>query len=388
VLVVEDDDAFASVVASSARDRGFTPVVAATGAAAAGYLAERTPAAVVLDIGLPDRNGLTILDELKRNPATRHVPVHVVSGSDHAAAAMDLGAVGYARKPVTREQLVEAFAGLERRLARTVRHVLVVEDDAVEQESICRLLGDREVECRSVGTVADALAALRSATVDCVVMDLALPDGSGFDLLDRMAEDHRAPFPPVIVYTGRALTREEEQRLRRHSRSIIVKGARSPERLLDEVSLFLHRVEADLTPDRRSMLRDARSREAAFENRRILVVEDDVRNVFALASILEPRGAAVDIARNGREALERLDRDPPVDLVLMDIMMPEMDGYEAMRLIRARPALAKLPIIALTARAARDDRERCLSAGASDYIAKPLDVDRLLSLLRVWMPRP
>jgi CheY-like chemotaxis protein len=387
VLVVEDDAAFAGIVADLARERGFEPAIAGTVAAARRSVAERVPSAVVLDVTLPDGNGLTFLDALKRDPATRHVPVHVIAGSDHAGTAMDLGAVGYALKPIAREKLADAFALMERRLARTARRVLVVEDDPVEQASICRLLGGGEVECTSVNTVAAALDALGSASFDCMVMDLALPDGSGFDLLDRMAAGHRAPFPPVIVYTGRSLTREEEQRLRRYSRSIIVKGARSPERLLDEVNLFLHRIEADLPPDRQRMLRDARSREAVFENRRILVVEDDVRNVYALASILEPRGATVEIARNGREAVERLERAPAMDLVLMDIMMPEMDGYEAMRLIRGRPELSRLPIVALTARAMRDDRDRCLAAGASDYIAKPLDVDRLLSLIRVWMPR-
>jgi CheY-like chemotaxis protein len=235
--------------------------------------------------------------------------------------------------------------------------------------------------------MAEALERLAGESFDCVVVDLALPDGSGFELLDRMSAEERYSFPPVIVYTGRSLTAEEEERLRRTSSSIIVKGARSPERLLDEVTLFLHQVEAELPPDRRRMLQEARSREAVFEGRRLLVVEDDVRNVFALTSVLEPRGAQVDIARNGREALEAIARGPPPDLVLMDIMMPEMDGYEAMRRIREDPALRKLPIIALTARAMKDDQEKCLAAGANDYLAKPIDVDKLLSLVRVWLPR-
>jgi CheY-like chemotaxis protein len=218
-----------------------------------------------------------------------------------------------------------------------------------------------------------------------MVLDLSLPDRTGIELLEEMSQQESYAFPPVIVYTGRSLSREEEQNLRRFSQSIIIKGARSPERLLDEVTLFLHQVEAALPADRQQMLRDARHRETVFEGRRVLVVEDDVRNIFALSSVLEPKGAKVEIARNGREALAYLDAHPGVDLVLMDIMMPEMDGLEATRRIRARPELAGLPIIALTAKAMIDDRESCLAAGASDYISKPLDVDKLLSLARIWL---
>jgi len=218
-------------------------------------------------------------------------------------------------------------------------------------------------------------------------MDLNLPDFSGYELLQKMAETDEVSFPPVIVYTGRSLTSDEEQRLRRFSKSIIIKDARSPERLLDEVTLFLHQVESKLPVERQRMLQVARDRDAALEGRRILVVEDDVRNIFALSSLLEPKGAAIEIARNGREALESLTRNPNVDLVLMDIMMPEMDGLTAMREIRKRPDWKKLPIIALTAKAMRDDQEKCLAAGANDYIAKPLDVEKLMSLVRVWMPK-
>jgi len=238
-----------------------------------------------------------------------------------------------------------------------------------------------------VDSAAAALEALRTATHDCMVLDISLPDASGFDLLERMAAQEQYSFPPVIIYTGRSLSSEDEQRLRKYSKSIIIKGARSPERLLDEVTLFLHQVESRLAPDRRRMLAAARSREALFENRTVLLVEDDVRNIFALSSVLEPRGVALKIARNGREALDSLTASGHVHMVLMDIMMPEMDGYEAMRQIRARSEWQKLPIIALTARAMRDDQERCLAAGANDYIAKPIDVDQLLSLMRVWMPR-
>jgi CheY-like chemotaxis protein len=266
----------------------------------------------------------------------------------------------------------------------------VVEDDERQRDSIQQLLANEDVEISGVATATEALERLRQTTFDCLVLDLSLPDLSGYEMLERMAEADDVAFPPVIVYTGRSLTRDEEQRLRRYSRSIIIKDARSPERLLDEVTLFLHQVESKLPVERQRMLREARDREAALEGRRILVVEDDVRNIFALSKVLEPRGAKVEIARNGREALEALDRSSvaagtQVDLVLMDIMMPEMDGLTAMRAIRRRPEWQKLPIIALTAKAMKDDQEKCLQAGANDYIAKPLDVDKLLSLVRVWM---
>jgi CheY-like chemotaxis protein len=387
VLVIEDDPAFAEVLCGLAQERRFACELATTAGAGLERAFAEPPAAIVLDVGLPDLSGLAVLDQLKRDPRTRHVPVHVMSVDDYTHAALEMGAVGYALKPVKREELLQAFETLEQRLRAGVRRILLVEDDAVQQESLSRLLSGRDVETVGASTVVDALSKLESQTFDCVVMDLALPDGSGFDLLERMASSERTPFPPVIVYTGRSLEQDEEQRLRRYSRSIIVKGARSPERLLDEVTLFLHQVESELPPERRRMLQVARSREAAFEGRRVLVVEDDVRNVFALAALLEARGATVDIARNGREALEVLARTPRTDLVLMDIMMPEMDGYEAMRRIRADPRLAKLPIIALTARAMADDRQRCLDAGANDYVSKPIDLEKLLSLMRVWMPR-
>jgi CheY-like chemotaxis protein len=350
---------------------------------------ELLPQGILLDVGLPDGSGLSVLERLKRDPATRHIPVHMISVNDLRQTAMELGAVGYALKPVRHEELVEAIRRLEAKLAQRVRRVLVVEDDVLQRESTCALLAADDVELVGVGSMSDALAELARASFDCMVLDLALPDGSGYELLATMAEGEQYAFPPVIVYTGRDLGPEEEQRLRRYSKSIIIKGARSPERLLDEVSLFLHQMESTLPPERQRMLRAARERESAFEGRTILVVEDDVRNVFALTGLLEPRGATVEIARNGREAVERLEKHAPLpDLVLMDIMMPEMDGFAAMRAIRARPELADLPIIALTAKAMRDDQERCLAAGANDYVAKPIDVDKLLSLCRVWLPRP
>jgi len=387
ILVIEDDLEFAAIVRDLARDLEFLVLLAHTADEGLVLATQHRPSAIVLDVGLPDRSGLSVLDALKREPTTRHIPVHIISGFDHTRAALEMGAAGYAIKPIAREELAVALERLEAKFTQKLRRLLVVEDDDTHRDSTCRLLAADDVETVAVGTAAEALAQLRESTFDCMVLDLSLPDRTGLQLLEEMASKEQYAFPPVIVYTGRSLSRDEEQELRRFSSSIIIKGARSPERLLDEVTLFLHQVETELPPDRQRMLRDVRHRDAVFEGRRVLVVEDDVRNVFAITSVLEPTGAKVEIARNGREALTHLANHPGVDLVLMDIMMPEMDGLEATRRIREQPELAKLPIIALTAKAMTDDRESCLAAGANDYIAKPLDVDKLLSLARVWMPK-
>lgn len=392
ILVVEDDEPFARIVYDLAHELGFQCVIASTAEEGLAAAIQHRPNAVVLDVGLPDHSGLSVLDRLKHDARTRHIPVHVVSGHDYAQTALSLGALGYMLKPVKREELSAALKRIETTLARRMRRVLVVEDDPVQLESVKKLLGTLGVETVGAATAAECLDHLRGETFDCMVLDLSLPDASGYSLLETLSREDAYSFPPVIVYTGRDLPVDEETRLRKYSKSIIIKGAKSPERLLDEVTLFLHQVEADLPAEQQKMLEKARSRDAALEGRRVLVVEDDVRNIFALTSILEPRGAKVEIARNGKEALASLEKsqsDPArkVDLVLMDVMMPEMDGLTATREIRARPEWKKLPVIMLTAKAMKDDQESCLAAGANDYMAKPLDVEKLLSLVRVWMPR-
>ena len=392
ILVIEDDLRFAAILRDLAREMDFQCVLthsAGDGLAAAQSL---RPHAILLDMNLPDYSGLGVLDQLKHDARTRHIPVHVLSVADYTQAALERGAIGYDLKPVQRVQLVEALQRLEAKFSQNLRRVLVVEDDARQRESIRQLLGGSDVDIVAVANAAAALQELRARTFDCMIMDLNLPDLSGYEMLEQMAAQDNTAFPPVIVYTGRSLTREEEQQLRRFSKSIIIKDARSPERLLDEVTLFLHQVESTLPQEAQRLLKLARDRDATLEGRRLLVVEDDVRNIFALTSVLEPKGAKVELARNGLEALAALERarQPgglPIDLVLMDIMMPEMDGLTAMREIRKQPFWQKLPIIALTAKAMRDDQEKCLAAGANDYIAKPLDVEKLLSLVRVWMPK-
>ncbi len=386
ILAVEDDATFAEALVALAHELDFDCVVAGTAEEALALAGELRPNGILLDIGLPDVSGLSVLERLKRNPDTRHIPVHVVSATDRSQVARELGAIGFAIKPTTRERLVAAIEQLEQTSQRDVRRLLIVEDDSELRHNLELLLGRDQLQIVAVGTLAAALEQLSTVTFDCMVMDLSLPDGSGYDLLEHMAGNDDVGFPPVIVYTGRALGREEEQRLRRYSKSIIIKGARSPERLLDEVTLFLHSVEASLPTDQQRLLREARRRDTVLDGRTVLLAEDDVRNIFALSSVLEPLGVTLEIARNGQEAVDRL-AEREVDLVLMDIMMPEKDGLAAMREIRAQRHLQDLPIIALTAKAMPDDRERCLQAGANDYIAKPIDVDKLVSLCRVWCSR-
>ena len=392
LLVVEDDQTFAAILRDLAREMGFRSLVAGTAQDALNLAQQFMPSAIVLDVGLPDQSGLSVLDRLKRDVRTRHIPIHIVSGDDYTETALSLGAVGYMLKPVQREQLVEVLHKLEAKLTQGERRVLIVEDNEVQREAVAKLLTSHDVETVSAGTAAETLALLKDQTFDCMVLDLSLPDASGYSLLETISQDDTHSFPPVIVYTGRVLASDEEEKLRRYSKSIIIKGAKSPERLLDEVSLFLHQVVSELPDEQQKMIRKARHRDALLEGRRILIVEDDVRNVYALTNILEPRGALIQIARNGQEALDALEKSiaddaSKIDLVLMDVMMPVMDGLTATRAIRKNPDWKKLPIITLTAKAMPDDQQRCIDAGANDYMAKPLDVEKLLSLVRVWMPR-
>ncbi|MCQ4294229.1 response regulator [Pseudomonas stutzeri] len=387
VLVIEDEPQFARILHDLAHELQYSCLLAQSADDGFDTAVQYKPDAILLDMRLPDHSGLTVLERLKENPATRHIPVHVVSVEDRKEAALQMGAVGYAMKPTTREDLKDVFSRLEAKLAQKVKRILLVEDDALQRESMSRLIEDVDIEITAVAFGAQALEQLRDTVFDCMIIDLKLPDMDGSELLERMAKEDICSFPPVIVYTGRNLTRDEEAALLKYSRSIIIKGARSPERLLDEVTLFLHKVESDMPPERQKMLKSARSREKAFEGRKILVVDDDVRNVFALTSALEQKGALVEIARNGLEAIDKLQHDVGIDLVLMDIMMPEMDGFTAMQEIRKDVRFAKLPIIAVTAKAMKDDQDRCLSAGANDYLAKPIDLDRLFSLIRVWLPK-
>ncbi|WP_191487979.1 response regulator [Pseudomonas sp. FEN] len=387
ILVIEDESKFAQILYDLAHELGYQCLVAHGADEGFALATQFIPDAILLDMRLPDHSGLTVLQRLKEMSSTRHIPVHVISVEDRVEAAMHMGAMGYALKPTTRDELKEIFSRLEAKLTQKLKRLLLVEDDDLQRDSIARLIGDDDIEITAVGLAQDALDLLRENVYDCMIIDLKLPDMLGNELLKRMSTEDIRAFPPVIVYTGRNLTRDEEAELHKYSRSIIIKGARSPERLLDEVTLFLHKVESQLSHERQRMLKTARSRDKVFEGRKILLVDDDVRNIFALTSALEHKGAIVEIARNGREAIAKLNEVEDIDLVLMDVMMPEMDGYEATIEIRKDPRWRKLPIIAVTAKAMKDDQERCLQAGSNDYLAKPIDLDRLFSLIRVWLPK-
>ncbi|MFU8818517.1 MAG: response regulator [Desulfurivibrio sp.] len=388
LLIIEDDSSFASLLLELARDKGYKALVAEDGETGLHLADYYRPSGILLDMGLPGINGREVMERLKKNPETRHIPVHFISASDNSTEVMQLGAIGFLTKPVSVEKLEQVFGRIEKLLDTPVKRLLVVEDDLVQRQAIRALIGDGgDVEVVEAASGEEAHQLLRRERFDCMILDLGLGDMSGFDLLTRIKEDEQVSRTPIVIYTGREISPDEEERLQQYANSIIIKGARSPERLLDETTLFLHRVEKSLPSEQQEMLKTLHSRESALNGRTVLLVDDDMRNIFALSSVLEESGLEIVVGRNGYEAMAKLEQHPEIDLVLMDIMMPEMDGYEAMRRIRRNPAWAGLPIIALTAKAMRGDKDKCLTAGANDYLAKPVDPERLLSLLRVWMYR-
>jgi len=387
ILVIEDDVAFAKILFNLAHELDFKCIVAQGADEGFEMALEYSPNAIALDIKLPDHMGLTVLDRLKENPKTRHIPVQVMSIVDYSKVCLQMGAIGFMLKPVKHDAIKKAFGKLETKFSKKINRVLIVEDDERQRTGIAHLIADEGIEITAVGLAKEAIAELKKTVFDCVIMDLNLPDISGDELLEQMTSEEFAALPPVIIYTGCSLSRDQEDSLKRFAKSIIVKGARSPEILFDEVTLILHRVESKMSSTQRKMIKTVRSHQQIFKGRKILVVDDDIRNIFALTSALEQKGATVLTGRNGHEALARLDQDPQIDLVLMDIMMPEMDGYEATRRIRKQKRFAELPIIAVTAKAMKDDQEKCIEAGTNDYVSKPVDIDKLLSLLRVWVPQ-
>lgn len=387
ILIVEDDARFATLLAKQCRRKGLKCLVSASGEGGLDLAKRYKPAAIILDIRLPGIDGWAVLDALKGDPETRHIPVHIVSVEESSLEAFKKGAVGYVQKPVGKEELEEALNTLEAIFSREIKDLLVVEDDETVRTSIVKLIGDGDVKTTAVETGAEALRALEQKKYDCMILDLGLPDITGFELLKTLEKRKNVPFPPVIVYSGRDLAPEEAAELHRYAESIIIKDVKSEERLLDETSLFLHRVVEKMPEAKRRMITNFYDAEAMFKGKRVLVVDDDMRNVFALSKLLEERGVNVLRAEDGSRALEILEKEPEVDLVLMDIMMPVMDGYEAMRRIRAQENLRQLPIIALTAKAMKEDRSKCIEAGASDYLPKPVDMQRLFSMMRVWLYR-
>lgn len=385
LLIIEDDVKFARILLDMARGRGFKALVALQGDIGLEMAKSYKPDAIILDIQLPVIDGWSVMGELKSSAVTRHIPVHVISVVDEVKQGLMMGAIAYLKKPSSREALEDAFTHIQSYAEKSMKHLLIVEDDDIQRNSIIELIGHDDVSITAASTGAEALSELRKQRYDCMVLDLMLTDMTGFELLDQIRDDENLVDLPIIIYTGKDLDSKEEMQLRKYAESIIIKDVKSPERLLDETTLFLHRVEADLPEDKRKILQKLHNKEELFEGKKILLVDDDIRNVFALSSVLEGYNMEVTFAENGREAIELLQDHPEFDLVLMDMMMPEMDGYEAMRRLREMPEFEKLPIIALTAKAMKEDRAKCIEAGASDYMKKPIQTEQLLSLMRVWL---
>lgn len=385
VLIIEDDPDFAKILYNLCHDKGFKALAAATGEEGLALVEQYLPTAVILDIRLPGINGWTVLNSLKKSPVTRHIPVHVISVHDALHDALTMGAIGFLTKPVDREDLDTAIVRIEAMVEKKVKDLLLVEDNADLRKSIKALVGDLGVNVIEVEGGHQALEALRKQRFDCMILDIGLQDMNGFELLKRLENERETGIPPVIVYTGKELTKNEERELRKHAESIIIKGARSEERLLDEVTLFLHRMVSALPQSKQRMIINLHNRDAMLEGKKILIVDDDMRNLFAVSRILEEKGLHVLKAEDGVKALEILESIPEVDLVLLDIMMPVMDGYQTLKKIREQSRFTHLPVIALTAKAMKEDREKCIVAGANDYLSKPVDVDKLLSMMRVWL---
>ena len=385
ILIIEDDPRFAKTLLDIVRERQYKVLVAGNGETGLHFADYYTPDAVILDIGLPGMDGWSVMDRLKKNPKTRHIPVHFISANDKSIEASKMGAIGFITKPVTLSLLDEAFEKIEHLILDDIRKLLVVEDNDVQRKAMVELIGNGDVHTTEAKNGEEAFALLKERTFDCMILDLGLPDGSGIELLTRIKEEEKITEIPIIVYSGKELAPEEEAIINEYAEKIIIKGVKSEEKLMDETMLFLHRIEANLPEEKQRMIRVLHDRESVFLNKKILIVDDDMRNVYAITNVLEDKGLTVLAAHNGQKGVDMLDNHPDTDLVLMDIMMPEMNGYEAIGIIRQDKRFNKLPIVALTAKAMRGDRKKCIEAGASDYLAKPVNMDKLLSMLRVWL---
>lgn len=385
ILLFEADEKMAETISHHCHDLGYKCVISGSGENGLEDALKYNPSSIIVDTDLPDQNGLIVLDRLKNNPRTRHIPTYVVSDQEKRFESMKLGAVGMLDKNKGLTSIPEIIKKLEKIYEQGSQKVLLVEDNKVERDSIKKLINDRSIEVETAETATDAYELLKLNNYDCVILDLKLPDMTGFEFLDILRSDDKISLPPIIVYTGKDLNQEEQRRLEENSSSIVIKGVKSPERLLNEVTLFLHKMESEMSEDKQKILKYARHREQVYEGKKVLIVDDDIRNVYSLKQILQDRNMELFMASTGKEALEKLAEHPEIDIVLMDIMMPIMNGYEAMEAIRQTKNRKELPILALTAKAMAGDRDKCLSSGANDYIPKPIDPDRLLSLLRVWL---
>ena len=384
VLVIEDDAQFAQLLRTECHQRKLKCLLAPTGESGLALVQTRQPMGIILDIRLPGIDGWAVLETLKDQPSTRHIPVHVVSADPAEGRAVQKGAIGFLSKPLDMAHLEQVFARLTRISRSNIKKLLIIEDDPHLRQGIVQLIGNGDVHCHEAASAGDAFVAMRSADFDCVVLDIGLPDLSGFEFLDKLVADG-IYIPPVVIYTGREIPREEDERLRNYSDSVIIKGAHSQERLFDEVALFLHRVVDDMTESKRTIIRKLYNTDELLLDKKVLLVDDDMRNVFALSKLLRDRGMQIVRAENGSRALEELETHPDVDIILMDIMMPVMDGYQAIERIRASEKHSRLPIIALTAKAMKGDRDKAIALGANDYHTKPVDFTRLCSMMRIWL---
>ncbi len=385
LLIIEDDSTFARILSKMAKEHGFKFLHASSGEVGLQLAVNYKPSAVILDINLPGMDGWEVLEKLKSNPEIRHIPVHMMSAFEETIDAFKKGALGYLTKPADSETLQKAFDNIASFIDKKIRDLLLIEDDSNLQKSIKTIIGDSGVAITTADSGRMAIELLSQKTFDCMILDLGLPDMTGFELLRALKHQKQMVIPPVIVYTGRELSKEENKELHEYAESIIIKGVKSEERLLDETSLFLHRVVNELPKEQQEIISFLHDRDSIFKGRKVLIVDDDMRNVIALSKVLQERGLEIKVAENGKIGVEMAANNPDLSLVLMDIMMPEMDGFEAIQEIRKNPKLKALPIIALTAKAMKEDRIRCINAGANDYIAKPINVDKLLSLMRVWL---
>jgi CheY-like chemotaxis protein/signal transduction histidine kinase/HAMP domain-containing protein len=385
ILIVEDDINFANILLNQAREKSFKGIVTSSGDAALTLARDYMPTAIFLDIDLPDINGFAVLRRLKRDPHTRHIPVHILSSVNERERGLSQGAISYLTKPVTKERLDDEFTRIQQFLNQNKRSLLVIEDDELQRNRIIELISHSDVQITAVDSGEKALDALQSKRFDCTVLDLTLPDIDGFKLLDMFNKDEKLRDMPIVVYTAKELDRKEIAKLSRAAKTIVIKDARSPERLLHETALFLHRSPSNLSDRQRQILEEIHIEGSGLAGHKVLIVDDDLRNIFALTTVLERENMVVSFAENGKDGIDLLEQDPSIEIVLMDIMMPEMDGYDTMRAIRTIDRFKSLPIITLTAKAMKGDRDKCLAAGASDYITKPVNVAQLVSLMRVWL---
>ena len=387
LLIIEDDPIFVKLTAELAREKQFKYLIATDGKSGLELAQQYKPHAIFLDVGLPLLDGWSVMELLKDNPETRHIPVYFMSGYDQSHDAKQMGAIGYLHKPINTEQLADAFKNLQRFVSNKLKKLLILADNEKTKHEIEALVGGEDIEITFAATKLEALQELKQANFECLILDVDVEQGSGIELLEEFKQDKRLSQVPVIIHANRDLSVDEESVLQRVENQLTLKEVYSPERLLDEATLFLHQVEANLPAEKQKMLERVRDKQAIFKDKKILMVDDDVRNVFALVNVLEEKGMEVIVGQTGKQALKLLEEHPDFDLVLMDIMMPDMDGYEAMREIRKQARFRKLPIIALTAKAMKNDKAKCIEAGANDYLAKPLDKTKLLSLMRVWLYR-